>query len=68
MTREILITGADSTVEIVEDGDGEPIRVKFGPEPYGLTLVGDLSTIHRLIIEADRQLSRLRVRPTTSPG
>jgi hypothetical protein len=63
MSRQILITDADTGVEVIEGADDEPVRVRFGPDLYGVTLVGDLATIHRLVVEADRQVSRLVVRP-----
>ena len=44
------------SAEVAEDGI---VRVKLGPEPYGVTLVGDLKDLYRVIIEADRQVSRL---------
>ena len=69
MGREIMITDADTTVEVVEgDCDNDPVRVKFGPEPYAITMVGDLSQIHRVIVEADRQVSGLVVRSNDSPA
>ena len=56
--QPIVILDANTTVTVEAD-DEDPIRVKLGTEPYGVTLVGDLSDIHRIIIEADRQVSRL---------
>ena len=58
MSQNIVILDADTTVAVEANGD-DPIRVKLGAEPYGVTLVGDLSDMHRIIIEADRQVSRL---------
>ncbi len=55
---EIVIVDADSNVT-VEAADDQTVRVKLGPEPYGVTLVGHLPEIHKVIIEADRQLSHL---------
>ena len=56
--QPIVILDADTTITVEADGE-DPIRVKLGTEPYGVTLVGDLSVIHRIIIEADRQVSGL---------
>ena len=56
--QPIVILDADTTVTVQDDGE-DPIRVKLGVEPYGVTLVANLSEIHRIIIEADRQVSGL---------
>ena len=58
MSQNIVILDANSTVEVEANGD-DPIRIKFGTEPYGVTLVGNLTEMHHIIIEADRQISRL---------
>ena len=52
----MLDANSPVTVEVAED---RIARVKLGSEPYGVTLVGDLGDLHRIIIEADRQISRL---------
>ena len=55
-TVVMLDASSPVTAAIAED---RIVRVKFGLEPYGVTLLGDLSDLHRLIIEADRQVSGL---------
>ena len=60
--RGIVILDADSSVTIEACRDDQIVSVKLGHEPYGVTLVGDLSEIHSIIIDADRQLSRLITR------
>ena len=57
----IVILDADSNVHVEADGEGI-VRVKLGSEPYDITLVGDARELHSVIIEADRQLSRLVTR------
>ena len=58
MSQNIVILDANFTVEVEAKGE-DPIRVKLGTEPYGVTLVGDLTEMHHIIIEVDRQISRL---------
>jgi hypothetical protein len=62
MSRQILITDADTAVDVRVGRGGEPARVRFGDDPYGVTFVGDLTQLQRLIIEADRQIAQLRTR------
>ena len=68
MTREIMITGADTTVEVIEDDGGDQLRVRLGEELYGVTLVGELAQLQRVVVEVDRQISALAVRHTGSPA
>ena len=65
--RQILIAEADTAVEVRVGSGGEPARVRFGDDPYGVTLVGDLTQLQRMIIEADRQIAQLTTRSSGSP-
>ena len=56
--QEIVIVDANTQVAVESAEDGI-VRVRFGPKPYGVTLVGDMTELHRAIIEADRQIARL---------
>jgi hypothetical protein len=67
MSRQILITDTDTSVEVSAGNGGEPARIRFGDDPYGVTLVGDLSQLLRVIIEADRQISQLVTRLDRAP-
>lgn len=68
MSREIMILDDSTTVKVESGDNDEPIRVRFGDETYGVTLIGDLLQMQRLIVEADRQISGLAVRSNGSPG
>jgi len=52
---------ADSASDRVEVTSGEngTVTVQLGDDANGLTIVGGRYDVHSLIIEADRQLSRL---------
>lgn len=54
----IRFTERNHRVEVTP-GAGETVSVRFGDERDGVTLVGTRFDLHRLIIEADRQLGRL---------
>ena len=60
---EIVRLSAETSVDVEATG-GNQVRLKLGPEPYGVTLVGDLTQLHSIIIEADRQLTLVRRRVT----
>ena len=62
MSRDIVVTDTDTQVEVIEGDDDEPLRVRIGSETHGVTLVGDLGQVQRLIVEADRQVARLASR------
>ncbi len=53
-----LATSASDRVEVTPGEDGL-VTVHLGDETNGLTIVGGRYDVHSLIIEADRQLSRL---------
>lgn len=54
----IQLDGGDPHVQVTPDGD-EMVTVQLGDGPDGVTLVGPRYDIHRLILEADKQLARL---------
>ena len=55
-----LQAGADNDVVQVTRNSGETVSLKLGSAAGDdVTLVGDLADVHRLVIEADRQLARL---------
>ncbi|MEL7155170.1 MAG: hypothetical protein AAFN30_01070 [Actinomycetota bacterium] len=49
----------NTTIEVVAD-DAEAVRVKLGPDPHGVTLVGSLDHIHRVFAQIDLEVSRAR--------
>jgi hypothetical protein len=53
-------TEATSAVAVTELPTG--VSLRFGDDHSGVALLGPLEAVHRLVIEADRQLSRLRCR------
>ena len=59
---DVRVVDADSEVTVQTDDGPEAVRVKFGPS--GITLVGSLADLHRIIVEADTLISRLVTRPT----
>ncbi|MEM8922308.1 MAG: hypothetical protein AAGD35_02325 [Actinomycetota bacterium] len=58
----MLILSADSPIAVEVDA-GDAARVRLGADPDGVTLIGDLQDLHRVIIEIDRQLSREVAKP-----
>jgi hypothetical protein len=68
MSRDIVVTDTDTEIEVVEGEGGEPVRVRIGSETHGVTLVGDLVQVQRLIVEADRQVARLATRSPRRRG
>jgi hypothetical protein len=49
-------------VEVVDLGDGQ-VSVELGGVHVGARLIGDMATLHTLILEADRALIEIRRRP-----
>ena len=60
--RVVRVIDSETYVEIHADDGDEAVQVKLGPDRSGLTLVGDLPQLHRVIVEADRLVSALTVR------
>lgn len=54
----IRLTGTNHHVQVTT-GDDETVTVELGDGVDGITLVGTRYDVHRLILEADRQLARL---------
>jgi hypothetical protein len=52
-------TEAISRVDVMDMGDDSIVAVALGDDRSGVRLVGPLRDVHRLVVEADRQLSRL---------
>lgn len=57
MGKNIPVMG--STAAQVESYLFEQVSLTLGDAPHQVTLVGEAHDLHRLIIEADRQLSRI---------
>lgn len=55
-----LHTEAIDGVSVTEVGTG--VSLLIGDDRSGVELFGDLDAVHRLVVDADRQLSRLRCR------
>jgi hypothetical protein len=53
---------APATVRLASVGDR--VIVTFGDDLHGLRLMGDTTTVHLLIVEADRQLTHLKNEPS----
>lgn len=60
-SNHIRLSGTDPNVEVTTSDD-ETVTVRLGDEADGITLVGTRFDVHRVIIEADRQLGRLTSR------
>lgn len=50
-----------SHVEVSTIG-GDAVSVTFGDDRSGVQLLGSLTNVHQLVVEADRQLSRVAER------
>ena len=61
MTRKKLLLDQSSTVAIDVEGD-DPVWVRLGNDDNGVTLIGTLADLHRIVIEIDRQLSQKVIR------
>ena len=53
-----LHTDAANAVTVTEQPTG--VSLMLGDDLSGVALFGPLDAVHRLVVEADRQLSRLR--------
>jgi hypothetical protein len=53
--------GDRGSVEVSTIG-GDAVSVTFGDDLSGVRLLGPLIDVHQLVVEADRQLSRVRDR------
>lgn len=60
-TQRLRLNGNNQDVEVTPSED-ETVSVRLGTEMDGITLVGTRFDVHRMIIEADRQLGRLTPR------
>lgn len=49
----------NTTIEVFTD-ETEAVRVRLGPDPHGVTLVGSLNDIHRVFAQVDQEVSRAR--------
>lgn len=56
--RRIHLDGDNGQVQITA-GEGDAVTVELGDGANGITLVGSRYDVHRLILEADKQLARL---------
>ncbi len=59
--NEVRVPSTGGRVQVTASGDDNVI-VELDAGPEGVTMTGSRYDVHRLIIEADKQLSRL-VRP-----
>ncbi len=59
-TNHIRLSGTEPDVQVTTDD--ETVSVRLGDGADGITLVGSRFDVHRVIIEADRQLGRLTSR------
>jgi hypothetical protein len=61
--RAVVFTMHGETVpevRLVDVSDSDHlVSLRFGDDRSGISLVGQLDNLHRLIVEADRQLSHL---------
>lgn len=58
----IRLNGNSGHVQVTAGAD-ETVTVKLGDGVEGITLVGSRYDVHRLILEADKQLARLAYPP-----
>lgn len=56
--RHLRCNGTNDQVRVIE-GQDETVTVELGQGSEAITLVGHRYDVYRMILEADRQLSRL---------
>lgn len=64
----VKLVNDETSVHVYPPASDRFVRVRLGPAPHGVTIVGDLADIHRIFVEIDKRVSRLATQFQRSAG